>query len=87
MFLHLSSSVCFYVSCFSEQTEPFLKPVSLEQHPDYAEYIFHPMDLSTLEKVIVFFFSWEVKRSSVDFKGKCAKFPFNILPIPSSTEY
>ncbi|KAM8831158.1 MYND-type zinc finger-containing chromatin reader ZMYND8-like isoform 1-T1 [Synchiropus picturatus] len=33
-------------------TEPFLKPVSLEQHPDYAEYIFHPMDLSTLEKNI-----------------------------------
>ncbi|XP_041654626.1 protein kinase C-binding protein 1-like isoform X4 [Cheilinus undulatus] len=33
-------------------TEPFQKPVSLEQHPDYAEYIFHPMDLSTLEKNI-----------------------------------
>nr|XP_023652450.1 protein kinase C-binding protein 1-like isoform X3 [Paramormyrops kingsleyae] len=32
------------------QTEPFQKPVSLEQHPDYAEYIFHPMDLCTLEK-------------------------------------
>uniref|UniRef100_A0A673LID7 Protein kinase C-binding protein 1-like n=1 Tax=Sinocyclocheilus rhinocerous TaxID=307959 RepID=A0A673LID7_9TELE len=32
-------------------TEPFQKPVSLEQHPDYAEYIFHPMDLCTLEKV------------------------------------
>uniref|UniRef100_A0A8C8A6V8 Protein kinase C binding protein 1, like n=1 Tax=Oryzias sinensis TaxID=183150 RepID=A0A8C8A6V8_9TELE len=31
-------------------TEPFQKPVSLDQHPDYAEYIFHPMDLSTLEK-------------------------------------
>ncbi|KAJ8016265.1 hypothetical protein DPEC_G00005410 [Dallia pectoralis] len=31
-------------------TEPFWKPVSLEQHPDYAEYIFHPMDLATLEK-------------------------------------
>ncbi|NWV00337.1 PKCB1 protein, partial [Upupa epops] len=31
-------------------TEPFLKPVSLDQHPDYAEYIFHPMDLCTLEK-------------------------------------
>ncbi|XP_041433786.1 protein kinase C-binding protein 1 isoform X5 [Xenopus laevis] len=31
-------------------TEPFQKPVSLEQHPDYAEYIFYPMDLSTLEK-------------------------------------
>uniref|UniRef100_A0A0S7F0G3 PKCB1 n=1 Tax=Poeciliopsis prolifica TaxID=188132 RepID=A0A0S7F0G3_9TELE len=35
---------------FNEQTEPFQKPVSLEQHPDYAEYIFHPMDLSTIEK-------------------------------------
>ncbi|XP_039657087.1 protein kinase C-binding protein 1-like isoform X3 [Perca fluviatilis] len=33
-------------------TEPFQKPVSLEQHPDYAEYIFHPMDLCTLEKTI-----------------------------------
>uniref|UniRef100_A0A8C7DZ89 Zinc finger MYND-type containing 8 n=1 Tax=Oncorhynchus kisutch TaxID=8019 RepID=A0A8C7DZ89_ONCKI len=31
-------------------TEPFQKPVSLEQHPDYAEYIFHAMDLCTLEK-------------------------------------
>uniref|UniRef100_A0A8C5G527 Protein kinase C-binding protein 1-like n=1 Tax=Gouania willdenowi TaxID=441366 RepID=A0A8C5G527_GOUWI len=31
-------------------TEPFQKPVSLEQHPDYAEYIFHPMDFCTLEK-------------------------------------
>uniref|UniRef100_A0A674AAU3 Zinc finger MYND-type containing 8 n=1 Tax=Salmo trutta TaxID=8032 RepID=A0A674AAU3_SALTR len=31
-------------------TEPFQKPVSLEQHPDYAEYIFHAMDLGTLEK-------------------------------------
>ncbi|TTE51860.1 Protein kinase C-binding protein 1 [Bagarius yarrelli] len=33
-------------------TEPFHKPVSLEQHPDYAEYIFNPMDLCTLEKNI-----------------------------------
>ncbi|KAK1157772.1 protein kinase C-binding protein 1-like isoform X1 [Acipenser oxyrinchus oxyrinchus] len=33
-------------------TEPFQKPVSLEQHPDYAEYIFHAMDLCTLEKNI-----------------------------------
>ncbi|XP_068453051.1 MYND-type zinc finger-containing chromatin reader ZMYND8-like isoform X2 [Clinocottus analis] len=33
-------------------TEPFQKPVALEQHPDYAEYIFHAMDLSTLEKNI-----------------------------------
>ncbi|XP_061730889.1 MYND-type zinc finger-containing chromatin reader ZMYND8-like isoform X11 [Nerophis ophidion] len=32
-------------------TELFQKPVSLEQHPDYSEYIFHPMDLCTLEKV------------------------------------
>uniref|UniRef100_A0A674F103 Zinc finger MYND-type containing 8 n=1 Tax=Salmo trutta TaxID=8032 RepID=A0A674F103_SALTR len=31
-------------------TEPFWKPVALEQHPDYAEYIYHPMDLATLEK-------------------------------------
>ncbi|KAM6978021.1 MYND-type zinc finger-containing chromatin reader ZMYND8-like isoform 2-T2 [Aplochiton taeniatus] len=33
-------------------TEPFQKPVSLDQHPDYAEYIFHAMDLCTLEKNI-----------------------------------
>lgn len=31
-------------------TDAFQKPVPLEQHPDYAEYIFHPMDLCTLEK-------------------------------------
>ncbi|MEQ2276633.1 hypothetical protein XENORESO_000392 [Xenotaenia resolanae] len=36
--------------CPECETEPFQKPVSLEQHPDYAEYIFHPMDLSTIEK-------------------------------------
>lgn len=44
----------------TEQTEPFQKPVSLEQHPDYAEYIFHPMDLSTLEKVIFYLIFREV---------------------------
>ncbi|TRY66543.1 hypothetical protein DNTS_015921 [Danionella cerebrum] len=33
-------------------TEQFQKPVPLEHHPDYAEYIFHPMDLCTLEKNI-----------------------------------
>uniref|UniRef100_A0A8C2ICX3 Protein kinase C binding protein 1, like n=1 Tax=Cyprinus carpio TaxID=7962 RepID=A0A8C2ICX3_CYPCA len=32
-------------------TEPFQKPVSLEQHPDYAEYIFHPMDLVSTKYV------------------------------------
>lgn len=36
---------------FLLQTDAFQKPVPLEQHPDYAEYIFHPMDLCTLEKV------------------------------------
>lgn len=46
--VHFASST--FLS-FIEQTEPFQKPVSLEQHPDYAEYIFHPMDLCTLEKV------------------------------------
>lgn len=49
----LASSPFFFL-LFFEQTEPFQKPVSLEQHPDYAEYIFHPMDLSTLEKVTVY---------------------------------
>ncbi|XP_029912569.1 protein kinase C-binding protein 1-like isoform X2 [Myripristis murdjan] len=43
-------SKCNFLS--NDQTEPFQKPVSLEQHPDYAEYIFHPMDLCTLEKNI-----------------------------------
>lgn len=41
----------YHSELFLLQTEPFQKPVSLEQHPDYAEYIFHPMDLCTLEKV------------------------------------
>ncbi|KAK1902174.1 Protein kinase C-binding protein 1 [Dissostichus eleginoides] len=39
-------------------TEPFQKPVSLEQHPDYAEYIFHPMDLCTLEKAFLADAKW-----------------------------
>jgi len=46
--LYLNLSLFFF-----PKTEPFQKPVSLEQHPDYAEYIFHPMDLCTLEKVKV----------------------------------
>uniref|UniRef100_A0A9J7XJY0 Protein kinase C binding protein 1, like n=1 Tax=Cyprinus carpio carpio TaxID=630221 RepID=A0A9J7XJY0_CYPCA len=41
-------------------TEPFQKPVSLEQHPDYAEYIFHPMDLCTLEKNIMKKFNFNI---------------------------
>uniref|UniRef100_A0A2K5VFS0 Zinc finger MYND-type containing 8 n=1 Tax=Macaca fascicularis TaxID=9541 RepID=A0A2K5VFS0_MACFA len=36
--------------CPECETDAFQKPVPLEQHPDYAEYIFHPMDLCTLEK-------------------------------------
>lgn len=49
---HLTlANACVSFFVHGEQTEPFLKPVSLEQHPDYAEYIFHAMDLSTLEKV------------------------------------
>lgn len=44
--------VCVFVyASFLLQTDAFQKPVPLEQHPDYAEYIFHPMDLCTLEKV------------------------------------
>jgi len=46
-FIFLLSLLSFSIP----QTEPFQKPVSLEQHPDYAEYIFHAMDLCTLEKV------------------------------------
>lgn len=54
------SCICFFLFIFiwTEQTEPFQKPVSLEQHPDYAEYIFHPMDLCTLEKVTLFVFHY-----------------------------
>ncbi len=49
---YIDSTLAVYHSeWFLLQTEPFQKPVSLEQHPDYAEYIFHPMDLCTLEKV------------------------------------
>ncbi|XP_077869215.1 MYND-type zinc finger-containing chromatin reader ZMYND8-like [Saccoglossus kowalevskii] len=33
-------------------SEPFHKPVQLDQHPDYPEFVFYPMDLSTLEKNI-----------------------------------
>lgn len=53
MWLHyIDSTLAVYpYEWFILQTEPFQKPVSLEQHPDYAEYIFHPMDLCTLEKV------------------------------------
>lgn len=52
LFFYLYSYIFFFILFgTSEQTEPFQKPVSLEQHPDYAEYIFHPMDLCTLEKV------------------------------------
>ncbi|XP_071804612.1 uncharacterized protein [Asterias amurensis] len=32
--------------------EPFLKPVNLQQNPGYEEFVFNPMDLSTLEKSI-----------------------------------
>ncbi|XP_054631253.1 MYND-type zinc finger-containing chromatin reader ZMYND8-like isoform X1 [Dunckerocampus dactyliophorus] len=50
---HLSYLLKFALQKIKQPgTEPFQKPVSLEQHPDYAEYIFHPMDLSTLEKNI-----------------------------------
>lgn len=54
-------SFFLFLFFFTEQTEPFQKPVSLEQHPDYAEYIFHPMDLCTLEKVTLFFFNLHIK--------------------------
>uniref|UniRef100_UPI00358DDCFD MYND-type zinc finger-containing chromatin reader ZMYND8-like isoform X3 n=1 Tax=Myxine glutinosa TaxID=7769 RepID=UPI00358DDCFD len=34
-------------------TEPFHQPVSQEQHPDYTEHVFHPMDLGTLEQNVM----------------------------------
>ena len=32
------------------QCEPFLEPVDTNKFNDYLDYVFHPMDLSTLEK-------------------------------------
>lgn len=34
------------------QSEPFLEPVDTKMFPDYPDYVFHPMDLSTIEKNI-----------------------------------
>lgn len=34
------------------QCEPFLEPVNTKEFPDYLDYVFHPMDISTLEKSI-----------------------------------
>ena len=40
------------------QAEPFLKPVNLQQNPGYEEFVFNPMDLSTLEKVGLIISMW-----------------------------
>lgn len=56
--LHSSDGFCLCACLFLLQTDAFQKPVPLEQHPDYAEYIFHPMDLCTLEKVGLHHRAW-----------------------------
>jgi len=33
------------------QAKEYMEPISLEEHPDYEDFIFKPMDLQTLEKV------------------------------------
>jgi len=34
-----------------EKAKEYLEPISLEEHPDYEDFIFKPMDLKKLEKV------------------------------------
>ncbi|MEQ2205781.1 hypothetical protein XENOCAPTIV_013792 [Xenoophorus captivus] len=63
-------------------TEPFQKPVSLEQHPDYAEYIFHPMDLSTIEKKTKSIFNSAMQEMEVYVENIRKKFGiFNYAPF------
>ena len=51
-------TACFILSSENKllnyvfQVEPFLEPVNTKEFPDYLDYVFHPMDLSTLEKNI-----------------------------------
>ena len=35
---------------FFYQCEPFAEPVNTKEFTDYLDYVFHPMDLNTLEK-------------------------------------
>ena len=41
----------FNVSAFLQQANEYMEPVSLEEHPDYEDFIFRPMDLQKLETV------------------------------------
>lgn len=33
------------------QAKELMEPISLDEHPDYEDFIFKPMDLKNLEKV------------------------------------
>ena len=50
------SSVIISEACFTSQLfvqcEPFLEPVDTKEFSDYLDYVFHPMDIGTLEKKI-----------------------------------
>ena len=52
MLVHSVAGNTFFIVCFALQCEPFLEPVNTKEFTDYLDYVFHPMDISTLEKNI-----------------------------------
>ena len=56
-----------------------MKPVDTSQVTNYSDFVFNPLDLSTLEKVSVVaeceFFLWLPKRK---FGGKCQDISFQM---------
>lgn len=48
--LYLLGRVSYDWVLFLQATE-YLKPISLDEHPDYEDFVFKPMDLTKLEKV------------------------------------
>lgn len=40
-----------FLSTILLQAKEYMEPISLEEHPDYEDFIFRPMDLKKLEKV------------------------------------